>query len=66
MELKDKNYLDVYIGADVEVPTPTEEDDWYFEFVGTIVIIDKEEGYVVVEDADGFHYTVEVERVEII
>lgn len=67
MEFKDKNYLDVYIGAEVEVPSPSEElgDCWNFEFVGTIKKLDKTNGYVIVEDRDGDCFTVEVERVEL-
>ena len=66
MEFRDKNYEEVYVGAEVEVPTPTKEDNWNFEFVGTIVKLDKENGYVIVEDQDGDCFTVEVERVEIL
>ena len=35
MKLFDKNYEELYVGADVEVPTPTNEDNWNFEFKGT-------------------------------
>lgn len=67
MKFKDKNYEDVYVGAEVQVPQPTKEFDdiWLFEFVGTIKALE-ENGYVVVEDGDGDCFTIEVERVELV
>ena len=66
MEFKDKNGLEVYVGAEVELPTPTQEDNWNFEFVGTIIKLDKENSYVIVEYSNGDCFAVEVERVELI
>lgn len=66
MEFKDKNYQEVYIGAEVEIPSPNSEDMWGHEFVATVRTLDKENGYVEVEDGDGDWWTVEVERVEVI
>ena len=63
MEFRDKNYDEVYIGAEVQVPTPNSEDLWNFDFVGTIIKLEKETGYVVVEDGDGDCWAIEVERV---
>lgn len=65
MEFRDKNYDEVYVGAEVDVPPPTQEDQWNFNFTGTIIKLDKENGYVIVEDGDGDCWTVEVERVEL-
>ena len=65
MEFKDKNNQDVYVGAIVDVPSPNKEDSWDFEFTGTIIALDKEEGYVTVEDGDGKWWIIEVERVEL-
>ena len=66
MKLLDKNFEELYVGADVEVPTPTSEDNWNFEFQGTIIKLDTNDGYVIVEDMDGDCFTVEAERVEIL
>jgi hypothetical protein len=66
MEFIDKNGNEVYVGATVDVPSPTTEDLWNFEFEGTIVKLDKENGYVIVEDGDGDCWAIEVERVEVI
>ena len=54
------------LGADVEVPTPTSEDNWNFEFKGTVVKLETIDGYVVVEDMNGDCFAVESERVEIL
>ena len=66
MKLFDKNYEELYVGADVEVPTPTSEDNWNFEFQGTVVKLETVDGYVVVEDMNGDCFAVESERVEIL
>ena len=66
MKLFDKNYEELYVGADVEVPTPTSEDSWNFEFQGTVVKLEIIDGYVVVEDMEGDCFMVEAERVEIL
>lgn len=66
MEFKDKNYQDVYIGANVLVDAPNIEDLWLFEFEGQVVELDRKNSYVVVEDGLGDCWTVEVERVEIL
>jgi len=64
--LLDKNGVELYVGADVDVPSPTSEDQWNFEFQGTIIEIDKVNGYAVVEDMDGDCWCVEIERLEIV
>ena len=66
MKLFDKNYEELYVGAYVEVPTPTSEDNWNFEFQGTVVKLETIDGYVVVEDMNGDCFAVESERVEIL
>jgi len=65
MEFKDKNYDEVYVGAEVEIPSPNEEDLWNHEFTATVRKLDKVSGYIEVEDGDGDWWTVEVERVEL-
>jgi hypothetical protein len=65
MEFRDKNYDEVYVGAEVDIPSPNSEDNWNFEFTATVVKLDKVNGYVIVEDGDGDCWTVEVERVEL-
>jgi hypothetical protein len=65
MRITDKNGIEVYVGVDVEVPSPTDNDQWNFDFVGVIIEIDKENGYAVVEDGDGNCWCVECERLEI-
>ena len=66
MEFKDKNYDDVYVGAEVQIPSPNSEDLWNHEFTATVRKLDRVNGYVEVEDGDGDWWTVEVERVELI
>ena len=66
MTLLDKNGVEVYVGVDVEVPSPTSEDQWNFEFVGVVKELDRENGYAVVEDGDGDCWCVEFERLEIL
>lgn len=66
MEFKDKDYQDVYVGANVLVDPPTPDDLWLFEFEGEIKELDRANGYVIVEDREGDCWTVEVERVEIL
>lgn len=66
MVFKDKNYQDVYVGADVLVDSPNPDDLWLFEFEGVIKKLDKTNGYVIVEDGEGDCWTVEVERVELL
>jgi hypothetical protein len=65
MEFKDKNYNDVYVGAEVDIESPNGDDSWQHEFTATVVKLDKVNGYVIVEDRDGDCWTVEVERVEL-
>ncbi len=64
MELFDKNGEVLFIGADVDVPYPTEADQWNFEFTGTIIEF-SEQGYCIVEDGDGDCWCVESERLEL-
>ena len=66
MNLSDKNGVELYVGVDVEVPSPTGEDQWNFEFVGVVKKLDKVNGYAVVEDGDGDCWCVEFERLEIL
>jgi hypothetical protein len=66
MTLLDKNGVELYIGADVEVPIPTSEDQWSFEFVGQVKELDKVNNYAIVEDGDGDCWCVEFERLEIL
>lgn len=63
MKRLDKNGEELYIGADVEVPGPTGEDQWNFDFVG--VIIEFKDDYCVVEDGDGDCWCIEPERLEL-
>jgi hypothetical protein len=65
MGIIDKNGEELYVGADVAVPTPTSEDQWNFEFSGTIKELDKTNGYAIVEDMDGDCWCVEFERLEL-
>ena len=65
MNLLDKNGVELYVGADVEVPSPTSEDQWVFEFVGQVKELDKINNYAIVEDGDGDCRCVEFERLEI-
>ena len=46
MKFFDKNYDELYVGADVSVPTPTTEDLWNFDFSGKILSFDKENNFV--------------------
>ena len=66
MKLLDKNGVEVYVGADVEVPSPTTEDQWNFEFVGTVTELRTDDGYAIVEDGDGDCWCVEFERLEVL
>ena len=63
MKYLDKNSEKLYVGAIVDVPTPTIEDQWDFEFEGQIIgfYID----YCIVEDGDGDCWAVEPERLEL-
>ena len=63
MELLDKNGELLFIGADVDVPSPTSEEQWNFEFTGTIIEI--KDDYCIVEDSDGDCWCVEPERLEL-
>ena len=63
MKLLDKNGEVLFIGADVDVPNPTSEDQWNFEFTGTIIKFDDD--YCIVEDGDGDCWCVEPERLEL-
>ena len=65
MKFKDKNYKEVYVGVEVEMPSPNNEDSWNNEFTATVRKLDKENGYIEVEDGDGDWWTIEVERVEL-
>lgn len=62
----DKNGIELYVGVDVDVPPPTSDDLWNFEFTGTVVKIDKENNYAIVEDGDGDCWCVEFNRLKII
>ena len=62
----DKNGVEVYVGANVEVPSPTTEDQWNFEFVGTVIELRTDDGYAIVEDGDGDCWCVEFERLEVL
>ena len=64
MNYLDKNGEELFVGADVDVPTPTSEDQWNFEFTGTIIKFD-ENGYCIVEDMDGDCFAIESERLEL-
>jgi hypothetical protein len=66
MTLLDKNGVEVYVGVDVEVPSPTSEDQWSFEFVGVVKELDTTNGYAVIEDGDGDCWYVEFERLEVL
>jgi hypothetical protein len=66
MKVLDKNGVELYVGADVDVPSPTYNDQWNFEFVGVVIEINKTDGYAVIEDGDGDCWCVEFERLEII
>jgi hypothetical protein len=66
MTLLDKNGVEIYVGADVEVPSPSTEDQWNFEFTGVVIKLDKTNGYAIVEDMDGDCWAVEFERLEIL
>lgn len=61
----DVNGEELFVRALVYVPEPTPEDQWNFEFAGTIVKIDEEGGYAIVEDGDGDCWCVENERLEL-
>jgi hypothetical protein len=65
MECIDKNGVELFVGVDVAVPSPTSEDQWNFEFSGVVIELDKVNGYAVVEDGDGDCWCVEFERLEI-
>ena len=60
----DKNGKELFVGADVDVPSPNENDQWNFDFTGTIIEFD-EHGYCIVEDGDGDCWCVEPERLEL-
>lgn len=61
----DKNGDELFVGANVSVPTPTKEDQWNFEFSGTVIELIKEDNYCIVEDMDGDCWAVEPERLEL-
>ena len=63
MKRLDKNGDELYVGADVDVPGPTVEDQWNFDFTGSIIGF--EEDYCIVEDGDGDCWCVEPERLEL-
>lgn len=66
MEFKDKNGEEIFVGVSVDVPTPNEGQDlWNFEFTGTVIGLDKTNGYCLIEDGDGDCWCVEPERLEI-
>lgn len=66
MKRLDINGEELYIGADVEVPSPTNEDQWNFEFVGTIKEFNDTDDYCIVEDMEGDCWCVEPERLELV
>jgi hypothetical protein len=65
MKVLDKNGVELYVGAEVDVPSPIDNDQWNFEFVGVVIEINKTDGYAVIEDGDGDCWCVECERLEI-
>ena len=65
MDFLDKNGEVLFVGVGVEVPPPTSEDNWNFEFNGTIIEFDCTDNYCIVEDMDGNCWCVEPERLEL-
>lgn len=63
--MKDKNYIDITVGATVDVPPPNSEDNYNNEFRGTVKEFVEGE-YVVVEDMDGDCFCIEAERLEVV
>lgn len=59
----DKNGILIKVGDTVNVPSPTEVDNWNHEFTGHVEDID--DGYVIVMDGDGDCFAVEPERLEV-
>ena len=59
----DKNGDVLIVGDSVDVPSPTNDDQWNFEFNG--VIIEFNDDYCIVEDGDGNCWCVEPERLEL-
>lgn len=66
MEYLDINGDELYVGAVVNVPPPTRnEDSWLFDFEGVVIKLDREINSVIVEDGDGDCYVVECELLEL-
>jgi hypothetical protein len=65
-EVLDHNGEVLFVGAVVDVPNPTGDDDWLFEFSGRIIELDYENSLATVESYVGDVYIVECERLELI
>ena len=63
MEMVDINGIEIKKGCIVNVPAPLEEDQWNFDFQGSVIEI--QDDYVIVEDGEGDCWCVEPERLEI-
>jgi len=66
MKRIDKNGEELYVGVDVEVPIPTEGDQWNYSFDGTIKEFNDTDGYCIVEDMVGDCWRVKPERLVMI
>ena len=65
MQVFDMNGVELYVGADVEMPTPNDEDLWNYEFEG-VVTGTRGNGLVMVEDGDGDVWEVEPNRLTLL
>lgn len=64
MEIIDKNGKPILKGDTVNVPSPTELDNWNHDFTGHVEDIENN-GYIIVMDGDGDCFIVEAERLEV-
>jgi hypothetical protein len=61
----DKNGDEIYVGASVNVDSPGPNDSWNFDFEGTVIELNLEDAFAIVEDQDGDCFSVEFEKLEL-
>jgi hypothetical protein len=61
----DKNGDEIYVGVPVNVDSPGPNDSWNFDFEGTVIELNLEDSFAIVEDQDGNCFSVEFEKLEL-
>jgi len=61
----DKNGDEIYVGTVVNVDSPSPNDSWNFDFQGTVIKLNLEDAFAIVEDGDGDCFSVEFGKLEL-